>query len=80
MGGHGVPQYLLEVIGIIVIEEPASHQEAGVVIDDHDAVDPPALAILGDIRKIACVSLPHLPKSIFFKCLPVPHVWVPGRF
>ena len=78
MGGHGVFEYLLEVIGIIVIEEPASHQEAGVVIDNHDAVDPPAPAVLRDIRQVTSISLPHFAKGVFFKSLPVPHVRVPG--
>ena len=80
MGGHGVLEHLLEVIGIVAVEEPAAHQETGVVINDHDAVDPPALAVLRDIRKIARIGLPHLPKGVFFKCFPVPHVRVPCRF
>ena len=80
MGGHGILEHLLEVIGIVVIEEPAAHQEAGVVINDHDAVDPPALAVLRDIRQVTSISLPHFAKGIFFKSLSVPHVQVPGRF
>ena len=80
MGGHGVLEHLLEVIGIVAVEEPAAHQETGVVINDDDAVDPPALAVLRDIRKIARIGLPHLPKGVFFKCFPVPHVRVPCRF
>ena len=56
VGGHGVLEHLLEVIGIVAVEEPAAHQETGVVINDHDAVDPPALAVLRDIRKIARIG------------------------
>ena len=80
MGGHGILEHLLEVIGIVVIEEPAAHQEAGVVINDHDAVDPPALAVLRDIRQVTSISLPHLPEGVLLKRFPVPHVRVPGRF
>ena len=65
MCGHSVLQYFLEIIGIVVIEEPAAHQEPGVVIDDYDSIDPPAPAALHDIRKIACIRLPHLPKGTF---------------
>ena len=57
MGSHSLLEHLLEVIGIVIIEEAAAHQEPGVVVDDHDAVDPPALAVLGDIRKVARIAL-----------------------
>lgn len=67
MGGHSVLQYLLEVIGIVVIEEPAAYQETGMVINDHDAVDPPALAVLCDIRQVTGIRLPHLAESVLFK-------------
>ena len=80
MGCHSVLQHLLEVIGIIVIEEAAAHQKTGMVINDHDAVYPPALAIFRDIRQVTGIGLPHLPKGVFFKCLPVPHAGVACRF
>ena len=70
----------MEVIGIIIIEEPAAHQEAGVVIDDHDAVYPPALAFLRDIRQVTGIGLLHLSKGVFFKCFAVPHAGVACRF
>ena len=80
MGCHGVLEHFLEVIGIIVIEEAAAHQETGMVINDHDAVDSPALAVLRDKRQVTGIGLPHLPKGVFFKCLPVPHAGVACRF
>ena len=80
MGCHGIPQHLLEVIGIIVIEEAAAHQKTGMVINNHNAVDSPALAGLRDIRQVTGIGLPHLPKGVFFKCLPVPHAGVACRF
>ena len=76
MGCHSVLQHLLEVIGIIVIEEAAAHQKTGMVINNHDAVDSPALAILRDIRQVTGIGLPHLPKGVFFKRLSVPHTRV----
>ena len=80
MGCHGVLEHFLEVIGIIVIEEAAAHQETGMVINDHDAVDSPALAALRDIRQVTGIGLPHLPQGVLFKGLPVPHVRVACRF
>ena len=80
MSCHGVLEYLLKVIGVVAVEEPAAHQEPGVVIDDQDAVDPSALAVLRDIRQIARVRLPHFAEGVFLKRLPIPHVRVPGRF
>ncbi len=50
------------------------------VIDDQDAVDPPALAVFCDIWKVTGISLPHFPKGVLFKSLPVPHVRVTCRF
>ena len=80
MGCHGILEHLLEVIGIIVIEEAAAHQKTGMVINNHNAVDSPALAVLRDIRQVTGIGLPHLPKGVFFKCLPVPHAGVACRF
>ena len=50
------------------------------VINDHDAVYPPALAVLRDIRQVTGIGLPHLPEGVLLKRFPVPHVRVPGRF
>ena len=80
MSGHGILEHLLEVVGRIIIEESAAHQETGMVINDQDAVDPPALAVFRDIRKITGIRLPHFPKGIFLEGLPVPQVWVGCRF
>ena len=80
IGGHGVPEYFLEVVSIVVVEKSAAHQETGVVINNHDTVDPPALSVFGDMRQVTGVSLPHLSKGILLECLPVPHVRVTCRF
>ena len=72
IGGYGVFEHFLEVVGAVIVEEPAANKEPGVVVNDHDAVDPPALCALRDIRKIAGISLPHLAEGIFLKSFPVP--------
>ncbi len=79
MGGHGILEHFLEIVGIVVIEE-AAHQEAGMVINNHDAVDPPALSALCDMRQVTGVRLPHFSEGVLLKRFPVPHVRVPGRF
>ena len=80
MGSHSTFEHLLEVIGVVAVEEPAAHKETGMVINDHDAVDSPALAVFRDIREVTGIGLPHLPEGIFLKGFPVPHVRVAGRF
>ncbi|KAI4446403.1 hypothetical protein C823_000921 [Eubacterium plexicaudatum ASF492] len=59
---------------------PAAHQKTGMVINNHNAVDSPAPSVLRDKRQVTGIGLPHLPKGIFFKCLPVPHAGVACRF
>ena len=50
------------------------------VINDHDAVYPSALAVLRDIRQVTGIGLLHLSKGVFFKCFAVPHAGVACRF
>ena len=76
MGSYCIFEHFLEVIGVIAVEEPAACQKTGVVINDHDAVNSSALAVLCNIGEIARIGLPHFSESVFFKCLPVPHAGV----
>ena len=66
-------QNFLEVESVIVIKKAAAYQEAGVVINDHDTVDPPALPVFGDIGEVTGICLPHFSKGVFLKSFPVPH-------
>ena len=50
------------------------------VINNHDAVDSPALPVFRDIRKVTGIRLPHLPEGVLLKSLSVPQVWVSCRF
>ena len=80
MGSYCGFQDFLEVVSVIVIKKPAAHQEPRVVVNDHDAVDPPALPVFGDIGKVTGICLPHLPESIFLEGFPVLHGRVARRF
>ena len=62
------PENLLEVEGVVMIEDPASDDHAGVVIDDHNhesAARPPIFAY--DVGQICRTGLPHLPEARHFK-------------
>ena len=50
------------------------------VIDDADSVDPATLAVLGDVREIAGICLPHAAESIFFEGFSVTEIKIAGAF
>ena len=80
VGGDSGLEHLLEVVGGVVVEKPAPNQEPGVVVYDHDAVDTPPPAILGNVGQITGVRLPQLPERVLLKCLAVPQIGIPGAF
>jgi hypothetical protein len=80
VGGNRVFQNLLEVGGIVAVEQFTADEEPGMVIDDHDTVDPARFSIFRDVREIAGVRLPDLPEFIFLKCLAVTQVWISCGF
>ena len=80
VGRHRLFEHFLEAVSIIIVKEPAAYQEAGMVVNDHDAVNAPAFSVFCDVRQVACVRLPHFPECIFLKSLPVFHVGIPGGF
>ena len=80
VGRHRLFEHFLEVVSIIIVKEPAAYQEAGMIVNDHDAVNAPAFSVFCDVRQVACVRLPHFPECIFLKSLPVFHVGIPGGF
>ena len=77
---HGLLEHFLEVISIVVIKQAAANQETGMVVNDHNAVDPPTFPVFCDIRQITGIRLPHFPKGILFKSLAVPHAWITCGF
>ena len=64
------PKKLLKVGSVILIKELSPDDHPGIVIQDHDKIDPPGAASLFQIRKIAGIRLPH-PAKICLKCFPV---------
>ena len=57
VGRHRLFEHFLEVVSIIIVKEPAAYQEAGMVVNDHDAVNAPAFSVFCDVRQVACVAL-----------------------
>lgn len=80
MGSDRLFEDFLEVVAIIIVEQASAHKEAGMVINDHDAAAPSALAVLSDIREITGICLPHLSERILFKSFSVTHVWIACGF
>lgn len=64
ISGDGIFKYFLEVVCIVIVKQPAADKETGMVVNDHDAVDPPGMAVFCDVWQIAGVSACHIfPKA-----------------
>ena len=74
----GSPQNCMWTMAAAI--QASAYKEPGMVINDHDAVDPPALSVLCDVREITGIRLPHLSERILLKSLPVTHVRVSCGF
>lgn len=74
IGGNGGLEDLLEVAGIVIIEQSVADQEPRVVINDHDAVDTSGLAVFGDVWKVTGIRLPDLAEFVLFIGLTVPEI------
>ena len=59
IGGDRLFKNLLVVVGVIVVKDFTTNNQARMIIDDHDQVSAPGTAIFRDVRKIGCVCLPH---------------------
>ena len=80
VGSGGILQHFLEVIGVIIIKKSPANQQTGMVINDHDAVYPPAAAVFCYVRQVTGICLPHPAKGIFLKSFPVSYVRVARRY
>src|SRR5574344_1978124 len=76
IGGNGIFLDFLEVSSIIIVEKFTADKEPGVVINDHDTVNPATLSVFGNMRKITGISLPHLAEHILFKGFTVTNIWI----
>ena len=79
VSGNGLLEYFLIVVSVIVIKDPAADDQAGVVIDDHDQECPAGASVLGDIREVGCIRLPHTSEFRHFVSLPVFDGGIAGR-
>ena len=50
------------------------------IINDHEAIGASGLAVFGDIRQVASISLPHLTEGIFFKGFAIFEVRISSSF
>ena len=57
-----------------MVEQLATNQEPGMIINDHDAVNASAFALLRDVRKVTGVRLPDFTKFIFLVSFPVAQI------
>ncbi len=67
VGSGGILQHFLEVIGVIIIKKSPANQQTGMVINDHDAVYPPAAAVfcyVGNRYLPATSCQRHLPQKL----------------
>ena len=78
IGGNGGLEDLLEVTGIVIIEQSAADQESGMVINDHDAVDTSGLTVFRDVWEVTGIRLPDLAEFVLFIGLTVPEIRIPG--
>ena len=74
--GNRVLEHLLEICGIVAVEQLAADEHPGMVVDDHDGVDAARLAVFNDVREIAGVGLPHSAECRLFKGFAVPHIGI----
>ena len=74
----GIFEDLLEVCSGVAVKEFTTYNQAGMIIDDADGIDPSGTPVLCDVREITSVRLPHFSKGIFLKGFPVFHVRIAG--
>ena len=80
VGSDGIFEHLLKVAGIVIVEQFASDQKSGMIVNDHDAVDAPGLTVFCNVWKVTGISLPDLTEFVFFIGPAVTEVRVSGRF
>ena len=57
IGGHSLLEDFLEIISAVIVKQTAAHQKAGMVVNDHDTVNPPAFSVFCNKRKITGIGL-----------------------
>lgn len=71
---------LLEIVGIIVVEDTVANNESGMVINNHDQVGAAGITVFGDVGKIIGIGLPETSKEFFFESFSVFDVKISGGF
>lgn len=79
IGLYGAFEDLLVVVPVVVVEDFAADDQAGMVVDDHDEVGPVGMTVFGDVGEIAGIGLPHAPEKGHLIGFPVFDGGVPGR-
>lgn len=66
------------MIGIVIVKDLPANNQPGVIVDDHNEVSAPVLAVFADMGKVTGISLPEGSEEFLLKRFTVFDSQVPG--